>query len=237
MVFIRVAAFAASEFADVIAVVGVVRRAGPTFAILRISCPQMVQIGSKHEIELGIAAWHGKLYSKVPEIVGDDFDARTTTVSKHVGICGKTAEAHRQIDVVVPRASVPRHDCIDTSARVARCHVSTIASCALRTTPALPCSVSVLSRAACNCPAANKAGRTTRAFALGIAVSGFSRGHKGAFTFHGKIGNRSGVTEAESEVLGVLGETDRLVPSMVRRRSSPFAASESTLVVAGITEV
>jgi len=34
MVFVRVAALAASEFAGVISVVGVIRRAGPTFAIL-----------------------------------------------------------------------------------------------------------------------------------------------------------------------------------------------------------
>jgi len=75
MVFVRVAALAATEFAGVISVVGVIRRAGPTFAILRIRCSQMVQIGSKLEIELGKSAWRTNLYSKVPEIVGDDADA------------------------------------------------------------------------------------------------------------------------------------------------------------------
>jgi hypothetical protein len=90
MVFVRVAALAASEFAVVIIVAGVIRRAGPLFTILRISCSQMVQIGSKLEIELGISAWRGELYSKVPEIVGDDADASTSTaVTQSHGIGGK----------------------------------------------------------------------------------------------------------------------------------------------------
>jgi hypothetical protein len=138
---------------------------------------------------------------------------------------------------VVPLTSVPRHDIVDTNAWSARSRVSTIAKFARRTTQALPCRGGVLIFAARNVAVANQASRTTRAFASGVAVLLHSRGHEGAITFHGKIGNRSSVTEAESVVLGILGEFDRLVPSMVRRRFPPFAASENTLVVSGITVV
>jgi len=237
MVFVRVAALAASEFAVVISVVFVIRRAGPTFAIRGISCSQMVQIGSKLEIELGILAWLCELYSKVPEIVGDDLDASTTaTVTKQHGIRAKTGEAPRQINVVVLLAGGPGLDTFDAVFGIAGVSAYTITDGAFRTRLAFILPVGPHSLFALDAAVATRVGRAFRA-CVAIAVSVHSGLYRFALAFHRELGNQSGVTEAESVVLGFLGETDRLSPPMVRRRFSPFAASESTPGVAAIKVV
>jgi len=196
-----------------------------------------VQIGSKLEIELGILAWHVELYSKVPEIVGDDADASTsTTVTKHHGICVKLVEGHRQINVVAPLAGGPRPDSFDTNSCLAGGRAYTITHGAFRTLLAHILNVDKLSLGALDAAVATRVARACRA-TLAIAVSVHSRLYRFALAFDRELGNHSGVTEAESVVLGFLGETDRLTPSMVRRRFPPFAASENTLVVAAIKVV
>jgi hypothetical protein len=232
MVSCRVAAFAASEFAVVIAVVGVIRRAGPTFAIHGISCPQMVQIGSKLKIELGILACHIKLYCKVPEIVGDDADASTRrTVTKHHGISVKLAKLLSQINVVIPLAGVPRLDIFDTSSSSAAVCIHTIANFVDGALLAIPLLVHLLVHGARPFAVATKADRTVQALVGVGAVSLYTLAHRGALTFHGQIGNHSGVTEAESVVPGALGETDRPSPSVPFGRVPAFAASERSFVV------
>jgi len=232
MVTCRFATLAASEFAVVIAVVGVIRRAGPTFAILRISCPQMVQTGSKLEIELGIVAWRIKLYCKVPEIVGDDLDVSTCrAVTKRHGISVKLTPLLSQINVVAPLAGVPRLDICDTISSSAVVRTHTIANFAISARLAIPLAVHHCVRGARPFAVATIAVRTVHALVGGSAVFCYTLAHGGAVTFHGKIGNRSSVTEAESVVPGALGETDRPSPSVIFVRVPAFAASETSLFV------
>jgi len=132
---------------------------------------------------------------------------------------------------VVPLAGVPRPDLFHTifSSAVVRRH--TIANFAFRARLAIPLVVAPFVPGARPLAIATIAVRTVHALVVGSAVFIYTLAHVGAATFHGEIGNRSGVTEAESVVPGGLGETDRPSPSVIFVRVPAFAASESFLLV------
>jgi len=137
---------------------------------------------------------------------------------------------------VVPLAGGPRLDHFDPVFCSAAARGYTIASGALGTRLAFILPVSPHSLFALDAAVATRVGRAFRT-GVAIAESVHSRLYRFALAFHRELGNQSSVTEAESVVLGFLGETDRLGPAMVRRRSPPFAARESTPGVAAIEVV